>query len=401
MVENNLNLPEDLAMEILPRLPVKSLVRFKCVAKSWKTLFKTPSFVSKQLSASSAKNKNCPLLMISELEDPDNYTHYLNLVSNGDPVPNFYKPFDFKKVNGILGPCNGIFCLDYSLHDYERSWPLILWNPATREVKFPPPFLCPPSDEHSAPVYGFGIDPKTNDYKIVKLLMFSADFFEVYDKPVIAEVYSFNNDSWKIINDVVPSCYIQLVQHNSYANGVHCWISGQGSVEGKGDDPLMPGDRYFKPILCFDMSTDTFQEIMAPLKIDPINDRRLTDQYDFYDAIAVINDRISYVCQYANYLCTLIDIASMNEYNGAKTSWTISSFTLHYERPQTEKLYIAFCGCLKDGEIVLSGLPRQEFLISFKGDDDSELQPVREIRVRCRTCSEFWEYTESIASLTM
>jgi len=42
------SLTEDLPIEILSRLPVKLLMRFKCVQRSWNILFKTPSFQNKR-----------------------------------------------------------------------------------------------------------------------------------------------------------------------------------------------------------------------------------------------------------------------------------------------------------------------------------------------------------------
>ncbi|RHN53058.1 putative F-box domain, leucine-rich repeat domain, L domain-containing protein [Medicago truncatula] len=41
------SLTEDLQIEILTRLPEKSLMRFKCVQQSWEILFESPSFEKK------------------------------------------------------------------------------------------------------------------------------------------------------------------------------------------------------------------------------------------------------------------------------------------------------------------------------------------------------------------
>src|ERR1044072_3199964 len=38
-------LPEELIVEILLRVPARSLLRFRCVCKSWKTLISNPQFV--------------------------------------------------------------------------------------------------------------------------------------------------------------------------------------------------------------------------------------------------------------------------------------------------------------------------------------------------------------------
>lgn len=46
-------LPNDIIVShILPKLPVKSLVRFKCVCKSWRSLICNPSFSDQHLALS-------------------------------------------------------------------------------------------------------------------------------------------------------------------------------------------------------------------------------------------------------------------------------------------------------------------------------------------------------------
>ncbi|CAN6724600.1 unnamed protein product [Malus baccata var. baccata] len=43
------NIPDEIGLEILARLPPKSLMRFKCVRKSWYVLFNNPHFVAEHL----------------------------------------------------------------------------------------------------------------------------------------------------------------------------------------------------------------------------------------------------------------------------------------------------------------------------------------------------------------
>ena len=62
---NNLYLPEELLEEILSWLPVKSLFRFRCVQKSWSTLFRNPTLIAKHLLHHQTKTKNPSLLVMS------------------------------------------------------------------------------------------------------------------------------------------------------------------------------------------------------------------------------------------------------------------------------------------------------------------------------------------------
>nr|KJB74135.1 hypothetical protein B456_011G277100 [Gossypium raimondii] len=51
-------LPEALVIEILSKLPVKSLTRFNCVCKYWCSSIQTPHFISNNL-----ENNNLNLLL--------------------------------------------------------------------------------------------------------------------------------------------------------------------------------------------------------------------------------------------------------------------------------------------------------------------------------------------------
>ncbi|RAL51931.1 hypothetical protein DM860_010649 [Cuscuta australis] len=56
------SLPEDIITDILSRIPVKSLTRFQCVSRQWRTLIKTPSFAAEHL------RRQSPCLLFSREE---------------------------------------------------------------------------------------------------------------------------------------------------------------------------------------------------------------------------------------------------------------------------------------------------------------------------------------------
>ena len=55
-------IPPDVVTEILLRLPSKSLIRFRCVCKSWDTLIFSSEFISKHLNFTTNNNNFCLLL---------------------------------------------------------------------------------------------------------------------------------------------------------------------------------------------------------------------------------------------------------------------------------------------------------------------------------------------------
>ncbi|KAI7986173.1 putative F-box protein [Camellia lanceoleosa] len=90
-----------------------------------------------------------------------------------------------------MGPCNGIFCLLI----YADS--IALWNPANREFRALPrqtyPETIPPRMELENNAFGFGMDPFTDDYKVVSIRM--------YWDSILDDQYNFTP----------PTCYLKHI----------------------------------------------------------------------------------------------------------------------------------------------------------------------------------------------
>ncbi|PPR92812.1 hypothetical protein GOBAR_AA27862 [Gossypium barbadense] len=159
--------PEALVMEILCKLPVKSLVRFNCVCKYWCSSFQTPCFISK---------------------------HYPNSLKNNS-------------LNPVLQRFDGNANIPYFS---QLSFEVAIWNPSTREFK-----ILPPSSVQR-PTYpgltcdfvnfdcgAFEFDSKTDDYKFIRFVTLSFVDSEC-ETPSgngmsQVELYSLKCDSWKEI----------------------------------------------------------------------------------------------------------------------------------------------------------------------------------------------------------
>ncbi|XP_054820751.1 F-box/kelch-repeat protein At3g23880-like [Prosopis cineraria] len=178
------NFPEDLVREIMVRLPVKSLLRFKCVAKSWYAQITDPHFISKHFEWSVSISSNFRNQLIFRRHGLT-LKPCLSLISK-DQEPKYCVPHDIElpfadkdlRWITVYGQCNGIFCLQgvfrgdnldgtFTYFDGRRHI-IILWNPATKDTKLLRlPQILDPIDMARA-MYGFGIDLITKDYKIVR-----------------------------------------------------------------------------------------------------------------------------------------------------------------------------------------------------------------------------------------
>ena len=59
----NLHFPDEIVLEILTRLPVNSLLRFRCVCKNWYSYITNPNFISTHLSSLLSHNHGCLIYM--------------------------------------------------------------------------------------------------------------------------------------------------------------------------------------------------------------------------------------------------------------------------------------------------------------------------------------------------
>jgi len=129
-------LPDELIVEVLSFLPVNSLVQFKCVCKSWKTLISHPTFVKLHLKRS-ARNKHIALNSRNGSIIPFPVCGLLDNTSITLPNnPNFQlKDKVVKEPLFVVGSFNGLLCLlNYSRTVIFGEVLLYVWNPATRTL---------------------------------------------------------------------------------------------------------------------------------------------------------------------------------------------------------------------------------------------------------------------------
>ncbi|CAL2276501.1 unnamed protein product [Prunus armeniaca] len=124
---------KDIIYEILLRLPVRSLLRFTAVCKSWNCMIKSSTFITQHL----IQNEDVQLLLHNPqygmyllYKDDDNddgrSSSTLREYTNLD---NPYDLYDGGLASKFVGTCKGLVCL--AAEDIDST--ALVWNPSIRK----------------------------------------------------------------------------------------------------------------------------------------------------------------------------------------------------------------------------------------------------------------------------
>ncbi|MCE3216065.1 hypothetical protein HAX54_004670 [Datura stramonium] len=115
---SNTEREEIIADHILTRLPVKSLLRYKCVCKNWRDVIKIPSFMRKHFEIESAGTRKMVAKFGVDYDTEPEPTRQFHLYLLPDKiyvgcVPTHQRIYycdgidDFRNIHG---PIDGMFC---------------------------------------------------------------------------------------------------------------------------------------------------------------------------------------------------------------------------------------------------------------------------------------------------
>ncbi|KAI9126954.1 hypothetical protein K1719_001513 [Acacia pycnantha] len=238
-------LPRDIIIDILKRLRVKSLLRFRAVCKDWRNLLKSPSFIEEHYHHSAHKS---PLLTCHVSNCNPTYSTLCLFRFEKETVEAERIPLidSFKRVTGIIGSSNGLLLLCAKLGDAKVHPPpsFVLLNPATREVMQVPRSTNDVSGRCHH--FGFGYSSVVGDYKIVIIhrVRISSPINRV-------EVYSLKTGSWKEVEfEVIQGA--RFLYNPVAVNGSIFWLG------------LLEGEYPRRVIISFDLAMEVFTLIRIP-----------------------------------------------------------------------------------------------------------------------------------------
>ncbi|GAV90918.1 F-box domain-containing protein/FBA_1 domain-containing protein [Cephalotus follicularis] len=243
-------LDEGILTEILARLPVKSLLRFRSVSRCWYSLISSSTFINTHLNLHKQDKKNNFLLFkhcyFKDGPSSQAVPYYsFNHQDTIEECPGYLRDLSYVAENSS---CNGLFCLCWG--GFLGS--IVLWNPAINRYVMLPKSNITPQFKHGEPgsVTGFGFDPRANDYKVVRLVYLD-DVLHRFRRPVV-ELFELSKRSWRGVscNNAPPYYYFP---RQAYVNGAVHWIAL--------DDPH---NSCRSLIVAFDMVNEVFSEITYP-----------------------------------------------------------------------------------------------------------------------------------------
>ncbi|KAK9938163.1 hypothetical protein M0R45_014918 [Rubus argutus] len=237
---NPIPLPAEIIVEILSRLPVKSLCRFRCVSKPWHSLISNPKFIAQHAKKAiedkevflrrrrvicNDERRRC--LYSLNLDEFLNHNHNHNddddtLVLQNRRVGLVTATeldFVYNEISAqgrrrysipVIYSCNNLLLCQTSCGVY-------LVNPATREMrKLPKTPSWGIVSLFRWSLYGFGFDYSTNQYKVVN------GQADCAVDGIVFSVYTLKTDSWRQIvclSNYIPHCFDGV-----FLNGAVHWL---------------------------------------------------------------------------------------------------------------------------------------------------------------------------------
>ncbi|XP_071724016.1 F-box protein CPR1-like [Rutidosis leptorrhynchoides] len=239
-------LPRELITEILSRLPVKSLHRFRCVSKPFRNEIDSRNFVNYHLSQLLNTNlshvfNDLDIINTFELESLDDNPMTRESDISIDP----------------LGFCNGLLYFLPTTSLYQKTPKIVLFNPTTREHRILHDSGLKKKFHRINYCYGFGYGSVTEDYKVVMICSSNKRLINRSNK-ILIMLYSFKLSCWMIVeNDYIPFSF--WVQHNSapfISSNIHFRVTPKSIINTTMNHMAIAG---------FDLADEQFNFVPLPM----------------------------------------------------------------------------------------------------------------------------------------
>lgn len=236
------NIPLDVQLDIMNRLPVKTILMLRKVSKIWKDNIDSKEFIT---SYGARPTAECLFNMTFD----QGYKGFMTSVSENFTITPLDSQLHLAAMLPVGNSC-GLTCFMYG-----TTLMAVIWNPSIRKsVGVFIPFYTN-QIECSKICFGFGVHPNTLDPTIVKVS------YPVFQKGIwYVSVFSLNNMHWSRRPDFKLSRPNLRLKRKSQA------VVGRFIYWGAAEKLVSPKGVPYKDysLACFDMETSQFHIIEIP-----------------------------------------------------------------------------------------------------------------------------------------
>ncbi|XP_010479757.1 PREDICTED: F-box protein At1g52490-like [Camelina sativa] len=251
----------DLIVEILKKLPSKSLVRFRCVSKEWSTIISSrrdfiEAIVARSLLAQQQQQQQPPLFVFHHCV-PEPFFTLSSTFSESikEAVSVFASPgpgctlFEYQYVRGLI-------CC------YSTSYQLFtIYNPTTRQ-SLRLPLIEDSVTEFRRYICHFGYDAVMDQYKVMSIVFDVREFSQTFHVFTLGR----SQQSWRRIKGIddeklLPSVDAVCIHGTIYYGATR--ITKKANCA-ETDDSRRTFDRGETVLLSFDIRSERFYHVSTP-----------------------------------------------------------------------------------------------------------------------------------------
>ncbi|XP_074276838.1 F-box protein CPR1-like [Silene latifolia] len=327
---SNSTFPDEIIVEILLKLPTKSILRCNILSKHYYSLIHSQFFIRRHLNLRRLTNKLNDRLIASPMVDSfclfnrrSGYFMELESSFSFDDDDNVSKLM-------ISGPVDRLYCvIDHE--NVSRRRAITLWNPATLEEFFLP--VLPITNEEDNGLAeltveefwdnyvipekclgcGFGYDSNTNNYKVLIIYESVSDMFG----DMSMYIFNLSDKTWRHHGEHIGvNCWRITSFVGVFVGGAYHWICSflRGSIVSNILSISRPGHQ----IIAFDMSMESSRAISFP---------EVGDGYAWFKTTSIVKldgclALIDAIEEDVDGRCSSFNVWVMAEY-GVTESWSI------------------------------------------------------------------------------
>lgn len=264
------HIPHEITLQVLARLPAKSLMRFKCVCKLWESTICDPQFVQSHHTFSRSRPDGNYFVTFWHFCQQDRVSISFKDVHGKSKVP---PPIELQvKKNQFLyrdvaatEPLDGLICL----YTRRRNSHALVLNISTRQIVHLPKVgfygdfdITYFHRKRCLTDYVLGFDPVSSDYKVLKLCRFDNNA-HIYNSNTIFKIYTLGTTSWRKLNvqfQGIPTLWMN--SSSTCVNGTIYWLSSKFTYSA------------CTCLTCFDVHNEVFR-LVKLIPSGPVNPRQL------------------------------------------------------------------------------------------------------------------------------